>query len=263
MANERKADKGEDATADGRHDHAAHITADRARKNRDHKAVRGLLFLANDGADLVVHAGVIAGQPIGKHQTQEDDEQLRGRVGNEREHTATEFGSDLRDVLGRHSNQRGQIIVQILLERRVVERLGVRNHLVEIATRNAKLLRQTAQDFHNLTEQNRRQDTDDTNERRDDDDKRDKRTNATVDAVMLEPVGDRRHHKSNDGTDSEKLDNRRQDTHKVKDDGGDDNAADDSPNAKRQNTGIAQRAVGLLGVLTHERTITPSGSILS
>ena len=80
---------------------------------------------------------------------------------------------------------------------------------------------------------------------------------------MLEPVGDRRHHKSDDGTDSEKLDNRRQDAHKVKDDGGDDNAADDGPNAKRQNTGIAQRVVDLLGVLTHERTITPSGSILS
>ena len=47
------------------------------------------------------------------------------------------------------------------------------------------------------------------------------------------------------------------------DDGGDDDATDDSPNAKRQNAGIAQRAVGLLGVLTHERTITPSGSILS
>ena len=86
---------------------------------------------------------------------------------------------------------------------------------------------------------------------------------ATVDAVMLEPVSDRRHHKSDDGTDSEKLDNRRQDTHKVKDDGGDDNAADDAPNAQRQNTGIAQRSVGLLGVLIHERTITPSGSILS
>lgn len=95
MANERKADKGEDATADGRHDHAAHITADRARKNRDHKAVRGLLFLADDGADLVVHTGIVAGQPVGKHQAQEDDEQLRGRVGNEREYTATELGGNL------------------------------------------------------------------------------------------------------------------------------------------------------------------------
>ena len=80
---------------------------------------------------------------------------------------------------------------------------------------------------------------------------------------MLEPVGDRRHHKSDDGTDSEKLDDRCQDAHKVKDDGSDDNAADDAPNAQRQNTGIAKRAVDLLGVLTHERTITPSGSILS
>lgn len=139
----------------------------------------------------------------------------------------------------------------------------MRDHLVEIAARNAKLLRQTAQDFHNLTEQNRRQDTDDTNEHRYDDDQRDERTNATVDAVMLEPVSDRRHHKSDDGTDSEKLDNRCQDAHKVKDDGSDDNAADDAPNAKRQNSGITKRAVGLLGVLTHERTITPSGSILS
>lgn len=81
--------------------------------------------------------------------------------------------------------------------------------------------------------------------------------------MVLEPVGDRRHHKGNDRADSEKLDNRRQDTHKVKDDGGDYNAADDGPNAQRQNTGIAQRAIGLLGVFTHERTITPSGSILS
>lgn len=62
---------------------------------------------------------------------------------------------------------------------------------------------------------------------------------------------------------AKKLDNRCQDAHKVKDDGGDDNAADDTPNAQRQNTGIAKRAIGLLGVLTHERTITPSGSILS
>ena len=82
-------------------------------------------------------------------------------------------------------------------------------------------------------------------------------------AVMLEPVGDRRHHKSDDGTDSEKLDDRCQDAHKVEDNGSDDNAADDAPNAQRQNAGIAKRAVDLLGVLTHERIITPSGSILS
>ena len=95
MANERKADKGKDATADRRHDHTAHIAADRARKNRDHKAVRGLLFLTNDGADLVVHAGIIAGKPVSKHQAQEDYEQLRGRIGNKREYTATKLGSDL------------------------------------------------------------------------------------------------------------------------------------------------------------------------
>ena len=76
MPDDRKADKGKDATADGRHDHATHVTADRARKNRDHKAVRGFLFLTNDGADLVVHTGIIAGKPIGKHQTQKDHEQL-------------------------------------------------------------------------------------------------------------------------------------------------------------------------------------------
>lgn len=102
------------------------------------------------------HAGIIAGKPVGKHQTQEDDEQLRGRVGNERKHTAAELSSDLRDVLGRYGNQRRKIVVQILLERRVVERLSVREHLVEITTRNTKLLGQAAQDFHDLTEQNRR-----------------------------------------------------------------------------------------------------------
>lgn len=212
---------------------------------------------------MMVHTGIVAGQPIGKHQAQEDDEQLRGRIGNEREYTATELGSDLRDVLGRYGNQRRKIVVQIILERRVVERLGVREHLVEIATRNTKLLGQAAQDFHDLTEQNRREDADNTNEHRHDHNKRDKRTDAAIHAVMLEPVGDRRHDKSDDGTDCQKLDNRRQDAHKVKDDGGDNNAADDAPNAQRQNTGIAQRAIGLLGVLTHERTITPSGSILS
>lgn len=36
-------------------------------------------------------------------------------------------------------------------------------------------------------------------------------------------------------------------THKVKDDSGDDNAADNSPNAKRQNAGVAQHAIGSLG----------------
>ena len=202
MANERKADKGEDATADGRHDHATHITADRARKNRNHKAVRGLLFLPDDGADLVVHTGIVAGQPIGKHQTEEDDEQLRGRIGNEREYTATKLGGNLRYILGRHGNQRRKIIVQILFERRVVERLGMRDHLVEITARNTKLLRQAAQDFHDLAKENRRQDANDTDEHSNDHDQRDKRTNATVDAVMLEPVSDRRHHKSDDGTDS-------------------------------------------------------------
>ena len=127
MANERKADKGEDATADGRHDHATHITADRARKNRNHKAVRGLLFLTNDGADLVVHTGIVAGQPIGKHQAKKDDEQLRGRIGNEREYTATELSGNLRHILRCQGNERRKIVVQILLERRVVERLGVRD----------------------------------------------------------------------------------------------------------------------------------------
>ena len=211
----------------------------------------------------MVHTGIVAGQPIGKHQAQEDDEQLRGRIGNEREYTATELGSDLRDVLGRYGNQRRKIVVQILLERRVVERLGVREHLVEIATRNTKLLGQAAQDFHDLTEQNRREDADNTNEHRHDHNKRDKRTYAAIHAMVLEPIGYRRHHKGDDGADCQKLDNWRQDAHKVKDDGGDGNATDDAPNAQRQNTGIAQRAVGLLGVLTHERIITPSGSILS
>lgn len=105
--------------------------------------------------------------------------------------------------------------------------------------------------------------TDDADEHGNNHNECDERTEATSDTVMLEPVGDRRHHKSDDGTDSEKLDDRCQDAHKVKDDGSDDNAADDAPNAQRQNAGIAKRAVDLLGVLTHERTITPSGSILS
>lgn len=139
----------------------------------------------------------------------------------------------------------------------------MRDHLIEVATSNTKLLGQAAQDFHELTKENRRQDANDTDKHSNDHNKRDERTDATIHAMVLEPVGDRRHHKSDDGTDSEKLDDRRQDTHKVKDDGGDDNAADDAPNAQRQNTGIAKRAVGLLRVLTHERTITPSGSILS
>ena len=139
----------------------------------------------------------------------------------------------------------------------------MRDHLIEIATRNTKLLGQAAQDFHDLTKENRRQDANDTDEHGNNNNKRGKRTDATADAMMLEPIGDRGHHKGNDGTNSEKFDNRRQDAHKVKDDGGDDNAANDGPNAQRQNTGIAQRAVDLLGVLTHERTITPSGSILS
>lgn len=81
--------------------------------------------------------------------------------------------------------------------------------------------------------------------------------------MVLEPVGDRGHHKSNDGADGKKLDNRCQDAHKVKDDSSNNNAADNSPNAQRQNAGVAQHAIGLLGVLTHERIITPSGSILS
>ena len=259
MTDDHKTDKGEETTADGRHDHTAHVAADRARKDGDHKAVRGLLLLTDDGANLVMHARVVAGHPVGKHQTKEDHEQLRGRIGDEREHTAAKLGSDLRHILRCHGNQRRQVVVQILLERRVVER----DHLVEIATRNTKLLGQAAQDFHDLTKENRRQDANDTDEHGNNNNKRDKRTDATADAMMLEPIGNRGHHKGNDGTNGEKLDNRRQDAHKVKDDSGDDNAADNSPNAKRQNAGVAQHAIGLLGVLTHERIITPSGSILS
>ena len=78
----------------------------------------------------------------------------------------------------------------------------MRDHLVEITARNTKLLRQAAQDFHDLAKENRRQDANDTDEHSNDNNKRDKRTNATVDAVMLEPVSNRRHHKSDDGTDS-------------------------------------------------------------
>ena len=81
--------------------------------------------------------------------------------------------------------------------------------------------------------------------------------------MVLEPVGNRRHHKGDDGADGKKLNNRRQDAHEVKDDGSNHNATDNGPDAQSQNTGITQRAVGLLGVLTHERIITPSGSILS
>lgn len=139
----------------------------------------------------------------------------------------------------------------------------MRDHLIEVATGNTKLLGQAAQDFHDLTKENRRQDANDADEHGNDHNKRDERTDAAIHTMVLEPVGDRRHHKGDDGADCQKLDNRRQDAHKVKDDGSDDNAADDAPNAQRQNTGIAKRAVGLLGVLTHERTITPSGSILS
>ncbi len=139
----------------------------------------------------------------------------------------------------------------------------MRDHLVEVATRNTKLLGQAAQDFHDLTKKNRRQDANNTDEHGNNNNKRYKRTDAAIHAMMLEPVGDRGHHKSNDGTDCQKFDDRCQDAHKVKDDGSDDNATDDGPNTKRQNASIAQRAVGLLGVLIHERTITPSGSILS
>ena len=78
----------------------------------------------------------------------------------------------------------------------------MRDHLVEIAARNTKLLRQAAQDFHNLTEQNRRQDANDTNKHGNNHNEGDKRTDATTDAVMLKPVSDRRHHKSDDGADS-------------------------------------------------------------
>ena len=263
MADDHKTDKGEETTADGRHDHTAHVAADRARKDGDHKAVRGLLLLTDNGANLVVHARVVAGHPVRKHQTKEDHEQLRGRIGDEREHTAAKLGSDLRHVLRCHGNQRRKIIVQILLERRVVERLGMRDHLVEITARNTKLLGQAAQDFHDLTKENRRQDTNDADEHGNNNNKRDKRTDAAIHAMVLEPVGDRGHHKGNDGTNSEKLDNRCQDAHKVKDDSSNNNAADNSPNAQRQNAGVAQHAIGLLGVLTHERIITPSGSILS
>lgn len=213
--------------------------------------------------NLVMHARVVAGHPVGKHQTKEDHEQLRSRIGDEREHTAAKLGSDLRHILRCHGNQRRKIIVQILLERRVVERLGMRDHLVEIATRNTKLLGQAAQDFHDLTKENRRQDANDTDEHGNNNNKRDKRTDAAIHAMVLEPVGDRGHHKSNDGADGKKLNNRCQDAHKVKDDSSNNNAADNSPNAQRQNAGVAQHAIGLLGVFTHERIITPSGSILS
>ena len=139
----------------------------------------------------------------------------------------------------------------------------MRDHLVEIATRNTKLLGQAAQDFHDLTKENRRQDANDTDEHGNNNNKRDKRTDAAIHAMVLEPVGDRGHHKSNNGADGKKLNNRCQDAHKVKDDSSNNNAADNSPNAQRQNAGVAQHAIGLLGVLTHERIITPSGSILS
>ena len=46
--------------------------------------------------------------------------------------------------------------------------------------------------------------------------KRDKRTDAAIHAMVLEPIGDRGHHKSNDGADGKKLNNRCQDAHKVK-----------------------------------------------
>lgn len=51
------------------------------------------------------------------------------------------FGQ-IMEVLSRlpHGNQRRKIIVQILLERRVVERLGMRDHLIEVASRNTKLV---------------------------------------------------------------------------------------------------------------------------
>ena len=263
MADDHKTDKGEETTTDGRHDHTAHVAADRARKDGDHKAVRGLLLLTDDGANLVMHARVVAGHPVGKHQTKEDHEQLRGRIGDEREHTAAKLGSNLRHILRCHGNQRRKIIVQILLERRVVERLGMRDHLVEVATRNTKLLGQAAQYFHDLTKENRRQDANDTDEHGNNNNKRDKRTDAAIHAMVLEPIGDRGHHKSNDGADGKKLNNRCQDAHKVKDDSSNNNAADNGPNAQRQNAGVAQHAIGLLGVLTHERIITPSGSILS
>lgn len=185
MADNQEADKGEETTADGRHDHTAHVAADRARKDGDHKAVRGLLLLTDDGANLVMHARVVAGHPVGKHQTKEDHEQLRGRIGDEREHTAAKLGSNLRHILRCHGNQRRKIIVQILLERRVIERLGMRDHLVEIATRNTKLLGQAAQDFHDLTKENRRQDANDTDEHGNNNNKRDKRKVCVIYGLIL------------------------------------------------------------------------------
>lgn len=67
----------------------------------------------------------------------------------------------------------------------------MRDHLIEIATRNTKLLGQAAQDFHDLTKENRRQDTNDTDSLANNNhNKRDKRTDAAIHAMVLEPVGD-------------------------------------------------------------------------
>ena len=211
----------------------------------------------------MVHAGVVAGHPVGKHQAQEDHEQLRSRVGDKRENATAKLSSNLGYILRCHGNQRRKIVVQVLLKRRVVERLDMRDHLVKVATRNTKLPRQTAQDLHDLAKQDRRQNTDDTDEHGNDYDERNERTDATIHTVMLEPVGNRRHHKGDDRANGKKLDNRRQDPHEVEDDGSNHNAAHNSPDAQGQDAGITQCAVGLLGVLTHERIITPSGSILS
>ena len=60
-----------------------------------HKAVRSLLLLTDDGANLAVDARVVACHPVGKHQTKEDHEQLRGRIGDEWENTAAKLGSNL------------------------------------------------------------------------------------------------------------------------------------------------------------------------
>ena len=52
MADKQKAQEGKEAANDRRDNHAAHITANRAREDGNHKTVARLLLLAHDGADF-------------------------------------------------------------------------------------------------------------------------------------------------------------------------------------------------------------------
>ena len=162
VADKHKAHESEKTAHDRSDDHAAHIAADRTRKDSHHKTIAGLLLFAHDGTYFSMNARIVACQPISKHQAQKDNEELRSKGADKGEHALAKVTRNLLAIRLDDVCKRGKQRIDVERPRPLRKRAEALQRSGDERTEVAKLLGKVRQDFQALLEKHGNDDHDDT-----------------------------------------------------------------------------------------------------